>query len=174
MAGLKANRALVEQLEHIKQEREITTPLASVHKAYGLLLLLVGVFLFVRPPAVLAAYGFGQVATNHPTGVLAQTTGLIVSVLGLYSLAAGLQEWSLTFFRVLALPKLGTAIVLAYFLKAGVLPDAFWTWVWVEAGIGILTWHLAARGPPAYRVQFCWDRVFFAQALHGVLSGANP
>jgi hypothetical protein len=156
------------RLRAILAQNRTDTGVHTFHTVWGALLLLGGALLFVSPLAGCRAHGLDADSLSQ---MLAQTTGLIVAVLGVYSFVAGLQTYALRFFRVLgAAYVLTAALLFDLVLRQHVVPPSFGTWAGLTLAVGVTTWHMAAEGGSALGPQ--WDRLALAQSLHGVLSGA--
>ena len=142
-----------------------------VHQVYGYLLVLAGVWLFVRPDDASAAVGIPLGADDAWGRVIVNTSGIIVTVLGLYSVAASAAEWSMTYFRLTYVPKFLTCGALAMHVSNGKMPEAFLVPAAIEAAVGLAT-VLCLRGLPNPPYKLHFDNICVAQLLHAVLSGA--
>ena len=155
------------RLRTLQAQAAADTGLHTLHAGWGALLTLAGAGLFVWPAAACRHHALD---VDPLAETLAQTTGLIVAVLGVYSAVAGCGVFPPRFFRVLGV---------AYTLTAGLLfdlvwrreavPAAFLPWAALALAVGCSTFHMAggARAAPVV-----YDRLALAQSVHGALSGA--
>ena len=167
--AVKARGGLSEQ-DNAGDAAQIRT-LYLIHQVYGYLLVLAGAWLFVRPDDASAAAGIPLEPDDAWGRVIVNTSGIIVTVLGVYSVAASAAEWNVTYFRLTYLPKFLTCSALAMHVSNGKMPPAFLVPAGVEATVGLAT-MLCLRGLPNPPYKLHFDNICGAQLLHAVLSGA--
>lgn len=151
--------------------------LYTLHKVYGYLLFLIGIWLFVTPDDASKFVGLPLTSEDSAYDdkwgrVCCNTSGIIVGVLGLYSIAAATAQWSTAYFRLTYLPKFLTCGALVMHVQNGKMPEAFLYPAAIEAFVGLATLVCLQGTPPVPPYKLHFDKVCVAQLLHAGLSGA--
>ncbi|EGD75548.1 hypothetical protein PTSG_06618 [Salpingoeca rosetta] len=140
----------------------------AFHFFYGALLSLVGTLAFLDPQRFSHYFGVPCSALPSSGAFIAQTAGLIIAVLGSYSLCAAVLKWPMVYFQVTWAPKLVTAFFFAVLVLLGRLPAPFWLFVFVETWIGLITLVLSR---PHVRLSYFFNGLTLTQGFHALASG---
>eukprot|EP00045_Choanoeca_perplexa_P013349 m.151120 g.151120 ORF g.151120 m.151120 type:complete len:612 (-) comp16330_c0_seq2:34-1869(-) len=145
--------------------------LHTIHLLYGCVFLCLGAFGFAYPHVWSESMGVACDPLPSPDAVIAQTAGLIIFVLGSYSVVASLWRWPVIYFQMTFLPKLLTAGLYIFQIYRHQIPPSFLLLASVELFIGLITWVLVAQTHPE-PIKYFYNGLTAAQLAHGVASGA--
>eukprot|EP00048_Salpingoeca_helianthica_P024003 m.29020 g.29020 ORF g.29020 m.29020 type:complete len:613 (-) comp9127_c0_seq1:24-1862(-) len=140
-----------------------------LHLIYGLLLAGAGLYQFLFPVAINRLLHMSTAPFPSSVAVLSQTFGLIIGVLGLYSIVAALGRWSHTFFLVTCWSKIITGAVFLFHVANEHVPFQMQYAGLLEVAVGLLTLGLSLGTRANLRIRM--DRVTVAQMLHATASG---
>eukprot|EP00730_Choanoeca_flexa_P014430 TRINITY_DN6310_c0_g1_i1.p1 TRINITY_DN6310_c0_g1~~TRINITY_DN6310_c0_g1_i1.p1 ORF type:complete len:592 (+),score=140.78 TRINITY_DN6310_c0_g1_i1:114-1889(+) len=171
-----ANEATVAWIESqswsLKETRSpALQQLHAVHLMYGLAFCCLGAFGFFYPDVWSRSMGVACGSLPSPDAVIAQTAGLIIFVLGSYSVAAAKLQWPVIYFQMTYLPKLLTSALYVFQIARGQIPASFLSLAAVELFIGMYTYVLVQQCQPV-PVKYFYNALTAAQLAHGVASGA--
>lgn len=140
-----------------------------LHLVYGVGLLVLGCLQFLFPSHASDMLGLDSTPFPAPTAVLSQTAGLIVAVLGVYSVVAAVARYSVTFFQVTLWAKLMTGAIFLLHVRSGRVPPELAYAGAMEILVALLTLTLCFGNE--FSISFRFDRVTAAQLLHAIASG---
>lgn len=155
---------------------EHTAALHTLHWHYGGIYVMLGAFLFLAPMQGSTVFASPTTKAPGPLGkMIIQTAGLILAVLGAYSVAAAEGRWSVLYFRMTYYPRILSALLFGLLVWTHKLPASFLLFTVVEAIVAALTFRLLKQakrsGVHFGALSLRFDRIAVAQALHAVLSG---
>eukprot|EP00050_Salpingoeca_kvevrii_P014168 m.33176 g.33176 ORF g.33176 m.33176 type:complete len:614 (+) comp5597_c0_seq1:1963-3804(+) len=151
------------------------TTLHHIHMVFGRVMLILGILLFFFP-ALLgqvtgSAFGPTEFADAASGLLLTQTSGLIIGVLGVYSLAAALQVWSAPVLYCYAVAHAATAgaLLLVYWTAHTTL--AFLGLGLLQLAMAVVSFVLLGGLKPPSELRASLHMFSAPQLIHALLNG---